>query len=236
MSELDDATVREAIEDRAADVVDDWDDPDESDKLDPEQLAGEIEERNRAMASLNDIILALVPVMNAFLEKEGRLLDQHRAAIKQTIRGHGDGQSSQQEDARGSSEPPPMPQLPDGIGMDLEQVAKLLVEKSRTIVSPDDPVLMIVTVLNAFLAEENKLMDQHKQALARVFADRLDDYIQGVKATADELGLLLADSTLAAQQRMLTGHRTTMIWTAAIVAISALVNVGVFVALYLLRG
>ncbi len=63
-----------------------------------------------------------------------------------------------------SAESISMPLLPDGIGMNLDQVAALLANKNKTIVSKDDPLLMMVTVMNAFLAQENALMDRLKQA------------------------------------------------------------------------
>jgi len=69
-----------------------------------------------------------------------------------------------------SPAPPAMPVLPDGMGMDLDEVARLLAEKHKALITPDDPVLMLVTIHNAFLAQENALMDRHKSALAQVMA------------------------------------------------------------------
>jgi hypothetical protein len=133
-------------------------------------------------------------------------------------------------------EMPAMPQLPDGIGLNHDQVAQLLAEKSKTIVSPDDPVLMMVTLCNAFLAEENKLMTRHKEVLAHVLAEKTDGFVQAVRQVADRMGQTLASSTvdamraaLEAHRRDLQRHRRDMVWLSAIIVTSALINVAVFV-------
>lgn len=142
---------------------------------------------------------------------------------------------SEQEIAQRSQEPPPMPQLPDGIGLDFDQVAQLLAERSKTIVSPDDPILMLVTVLNAFLAEENKLMGRHREALTHVLATRTDKYVAAVELVAADLGRTLSSSTLDAMKntfiehnKELANHKANMRWLSAIIVVSALINVGVF--------
>ena len=138
--------------------------------------------------------------------------------------------------------PPPMPQLPDGIGLDHDQVVKLLAEKHKTIVSSDDPVLMMVTLHNAWLAEENKLMARHKKALAHVLAERTDNFVKAVETVAGDLGRTLSTSTLEAMQatfvehnKALVSHQANIRWLSAIAAVSALVNVAVFVGLFWLR-
>jgi len=136
----------------------------------------------------------------------------------------------------GEGEPPPMPVLPDGLGMNLEQVQNLLAEKHKTIVGLDDPILMLVTVMNAFLAQENALIERHKTALAKVMADKTGEYAVAVKQVTDSLSVSLSDVTLAAMQKTfavhsleLAKHQKNIMWLSAIAAISALVNVAVFV-------
>lgn len=46
-----------------------------------------------------------------------------------------------------------MPELPGGIGLTLNEVRALLAAKNSVTVTPDDPILMMVTLLNAFLTE-----------------------------------------------------------------------------------
>ena len=47
--------------------------------------------------------------------------------------------------------------LPDGIGLTMEQVQKLLAKAHKTVVDDHDPILMVVTILNAHLGEVEKL-------------------------------------------------------------------------------
>jgi len=136
----------------------------------------------------------------------------------------------------GEGEAPPMPVLPDGLGMSLEQVQNLLAEKHKTIVGLDDPILMVVTVLNAFLAQENALIERHKAALAKVMADKTGEYVDAVKKVSDSLAVVLADvalssmqNTFASHSQELAKHKQNIMWLSAIAAISALVNVAVFI-------
>lgn len=129
-----------------------------------------------------------------------------------------------------------MPQLPDGIGMSIEEVQRLLSDKNKTVVSPDDPVLMMVTVLNAFLAEQNTLLERHKAAMVKIMADKTGEYVDEVKAATNSLASAMSDVTLAAMQKTFADHNIALInhkrdtmWLAAVVMISALVNVSVFV-------
>ena len=143
----------------------------------------------------------------------------------------------------GQSDPPPMPQLLDGIGLNLEQVANLLAEKHKIIVSPDDPILMTVTLLNAFLAEENRIMERHKGAMAQVLASRTDKFVRSVSESAASVSAVFSGQAVAAMketvaghnkgfaamERSLARHQANIRWWAIIALVSAVVNVGVFV-------
>ena len=133
-----------------------------------------------------------------------------------------------------------MPQLPDGIGMTLEQVVALLAEKHKTIVSQDDPILMVVTLLNSFLAQENALMDRHKQALAMVMADKTDGFVQSVQKAVAQTGETFASATVESMKQTIQKHHVAMddhqkniFWLSVIAAISAMVNIGVFAWLFI---
>jgi hypothetical protein len=77
--------------------------------------------------------------------------------------------------------------LPDGIGLTMEQVQKLLATAHKTVVDDHDPILMIVTILNAHLAEVEKLQARHKEGLGRLMAEKTDAYISGVAAAVGQL-------------------------------------------------
>lgn len=131
------------------------------------------------------------------------------------------------------------PTLPDGIGLSLEDVRALLAREHETIVPKDDPMLMIITMLNAYLGEVDKLHTRHSKALTALMADKTDSYVRGVQEATDALALKLSASSLAGIRTVFADHATrlesfknAMWYAAAIVAISALVNVAVFI----LRG
>lgn len=134
------------------------------------------------------------------------------------------------------SNPPAIPELPNGIGLTIDGVRSLLATKNSVSVSPDDPILMMVTLLNAFLTEEEKLMDRHRKALTSILADRTDHYVQAVEQTISCLGESLSSSSLSEIKKNFVEHdkamnrfRSSIIWLAAIIGTSALVNVAVFV-------
>ncbi len=134
------------------------------------------------------------------------------------------------------AEPPCMSVLPDGVGLTLDEVRALLAAKNSVTVTPDDPILMIVTLLNAFLAEEEKLLERHRKALTTILADRTDSYVKAVEQTMASLSESLSNASLEEIKKIfqenggtINRFRSNMIWLAAIVGTSALVNVAVFV-------
>lgn len=140
------------------------------------------------------------------------------------------------EETTQSSESIIMPLLPDGIGMNLDQVAALLAEKHKTIVSKDDPLLMVVTVMNAFLAQENALMDRHKQALTMVMADKSEGFMRAAQKAVEQTGEIFASATVESMKQAIQGHhkamdehRKTILWLSALITLSALINVLLFI-------
>ncbi|HBT97268.1 MAG TPA: hypothetical protein DEB25_06380 [Desulfobulbaceae bacterium] len=229
MSELDDETIREAMEadSNAADEMPGDTPPDDfyPDAYD-DSGAGADEEAATPPAELP---MDLPKDLAALFERHRReLAAVCERIIRQTLK----PQPRQPEEG----EPPPMPVLPDGLGMSLEQVQNLLAEKHKTIVGLDDPVLMLVTVMNVFLAQESALIERHKTALAKVMADKTGEYVGAVQQVTDSLTKSLSDVTLAAMEKTfaahsleLAQHKRNIMWLSAIAAISALVNVAVFV-------
>ena len=61
--------------------------------------------------------------------------------------------------------------MPDGIGLSFDQVRTLLIQAHKTTMSDDDPMLMLVTINNAFLGEYDKLLDRHNEALTAFLVD-----------------------------------------------------------------
>lgn len=151
--------------------------------------------------------------------------------------------------ASSSATPPAMPALPDGVGLSYEELASRLAEKSRVIVSPDDPILMMVPLCNAFLEEERRLMERHKRALAQVMAEKTGGFVDSVKQITDDLGKTLTASAvdslsagLAAhrqgmerQNAALQQHQANIRWWGLVATVSALLNI-VLIVFFLLHG
>lgn len=126
--------------------------------------------------------------------------------------------------------------LPNGIGLSLEQVRALLAKNHETVVDKSDPILMVVTILNAHLAEVEKLQTRHKEGLGRLMADKTDAYVSGVTAAVGHLTDSLSSASVQGIRKVFDDHASRLqtfknntIWLAAIVAVSALLNVAVFV-------
>jgi hypothetical protein len=140
-----------------------------------------------------------------------------------------------------SNEHPPVPILPDGIGLSYEEVRKILQGKHGKIEN-DDPILMLITLLNVFLAEEEKLLDRHNTALSRIISDRTYGYIKAVEETTASFGKSLSSSSLEGITKVFEAHgqkmeqfRSNMTWLTVIAGTSALVNVAAFAILALLK-
>lgn len=133
-------------------------------------------------------------------------------------------------------EPEKEPLLPDGIGLSIENVRDLLVKKHDCKVSLDDPVLMVVTMLNAYLGEVRALQKKHEAGLSRLMADKTDDYMKGVKEAVKALQDGLSSASVEGIKAVFNEHdsrlkafKSNLSWLAAITACSALVNVIAFV-------
>lgn len=132
------------------------------------------------------------------------------------------------------AEPKKVPPLPDGIGLSFEDIAMLMAMKHKSVIEADEPILMVVSVCNAFLAETQKLHRLHNDALSKIIAGKTQEYISGVKQTTDAFTQTLADASVEGVRRIfedhaavLGAHKGNTRWCALIVAISALANIAV---------
>jgi len=98
---------------------------------------------------------------------------------------------------------------------------------------------MIATLLNAYLGEVQKLHARHEAGLAKLMAEKTDAYVSGVNAAVEQLSTSLSSASVEGIRKVFDDHasrlnafRNAVYWAAAIVSVSALFNVAVFV----LRG
>lgn len=149
--------------------------------------------------------------------------------------------SESERPTKSQSEPSAMPILPD-IGLTYEEIATLLAKQGQAL-PPDDPILMLIPICNALLTHQQKLVERHQKALAQVMSERTGGFVESVQRITDELGKTLTASTveslsagLAAHSRDMVQHQANIRWWGLVAAVSALVNVAVFVGIFLLRS
>jgi hypothetical protein len=126
--------------------------------------------------------------------------------------------------------------VPDGIGLPLEKVHGLLNQAHNTSVDKSDPILMVATILNAYLGEVQKLHARHEEGLNKLMAEKTGIYVQGVQDSVKQLSDSLSSASLqgiravlAEQADTLKAFKQAVFCAASVVAVSALVNVAVFV-------
>ena len=128
------------------------------------------------------------------------------------------------------------PLLPYTHGMTLEQISSLITEMHKTVIAKNDPILMVVTMLNAYLAEVEKLQARHEKGLTRLMAEKTDEYVSGVQAAISQLSTSLSSASVEGIRKVFDDHAATlrtfksnMYLAAVIVGMSALLNVAVFI-------
>ncbi|SDF34214.1 hypothetical protein [Desulfovibrio legallii] len=126
--------------------------------------------------------------------------------------------------------------LPDGFGLSVEDVRALLAKKHEMAVPKDDPLLMMVTIQNAFLEAQTQLQKKHEKALAAFMSEQTAAYVKGVEESMADVSKTLSGVTLEGLQQAssgfvssLTGFKTSLYLCTAVMALSALINVAVFV-------
>lgn len=67
--------------------------------------------------------------------------------------------------------------LPDDFGLSIEEVQNIINQKYSVSVPKDDPVMLIVSILNAFLFEQQKLQEEYKERLKEVYQEVLKAFI-----------------------------------------------------------
>ena len=128
------------------------------------------------------------------------------------------------------------PILPDGVGLTLEQAKALILNQCNIALGNNEPALMGITICNAYLGEMQKLHARHREGLSRLMAEKTDAYVAGVNAAVEQLSTSLSSASVEGIRKIFEAHAATLnafkfsvYWAAAIVSVSALLNVVVFV-------
>ena len=126
--------------------------------------------------------------------------------------------------------------------LSVEAVRQLIAQKYGTTIPPDDPALIMVTIMQAALDEEKRLQEQHRKKVAVVMdgmVNKLAGVVQKESAgigdklsgiAVDELqrvGAELRQSGASVSEK-LSGYGMVLYLCTGIIAISALFNAWVF--------
>lgn len=150
------------------------------------------------------------------------------------------------------SRPGGHPILPDTPGitvdearqlLDVEEVRKLIAAVHGTSIPVDDPILMEVTILNAYMDQQDRLFRKHEKALAALMTEQTGAYAQSVRKSMEKLEASLAGVTAEGMQSAAAAigesfgkFKATLYMCAAIMAVSALLNMVLFMFMGAGRG
>ena len=104
----------------------------------------------------------------------------------------------------GGSKEEAMPVLPECIGLDYEDIRAMLAQKHQTVVSQDDPMLMVASILNVFLNELEKISQRHKFYLSNAVSSQISPLILNLEKRA-RVRLSLSNASETTMNRRLTG-------------------------------
>jgi len=192
-----------------------------------EELAALLSEKHGTTVNPDDPVLMTASICNAFLGELVKLHQSHNEALGQTITFRTqkflDKVKGHIKDLN--------PQLPDGIGMRLEELVTLLSMKHGTSLTLDDPILMIGSICNSHLGEIQELQKRHNEALSQIIASRTQEYVSEVKTTSDSFARAVSTASVEGIRKIFMEHADTLQshtwnarWCALITAAGALAN------------
>lgn len=118
----------------------------------------------------------------------------------------------------------------NSIGMSIEELQALFAKENETIVSKDDPLLLIVTILNAFIQKNKIIQDSYLETVNKIHKEQINDFSNELEAKLETLLQSLQNIKLSQEKTQdLSQFRTTLLITTAIIALSALINVAIYI-------
>ena len=126
--------------------------------------------------------------------------------------------------------------------LSVEAVRQLIIREHKTSLPPDAPELLMVTIMQAALNEEKRLQESHRKKLAEVMDGMVNGLAEAVKRESagvseklsgvavqelQHVSAALHESSTAVSAR-LSGYGIALYLCTGIIAVSALVNVWVF--------
>lgn len=155
------------------------------------------------------------------IDKEDDIIDVD--AIARGAQQHGEAEAE-------TPSTPKVPHLPDEPGLSIKDIRRLLEEKHKTSLSKDDPVLMLVTICNAFLECGDNLIHEHTKVFRDILTDRTLAHEKAAKETIDGLAATLSQSSIVAVKEIFEKHdkalqtfKISLFWLTGLVVVVALI-------------
>ncbi len=127
--------------------------------------------------------------------------------------------------------------IPDGFGLSIADVQALLAKYNETLVAKDDPILVQVTISNAFLLEYQKTQEKYQETLKAIYAEQVKQFLKEVKNSTDEVKETLSAVSVDGlhkihleQSTSLAKFRTHFLYLTALSCLSAFINLAVYIA------
>jgi hypothetical protein len=135
-----------------------------------------------------------------------------------------------------SSEEDDFSSILDGIGIPFNVIQKIINDKCDTKISKDDPINMVVQMLNAFFGDLEQYLKKHNKALTQIMISQTNNYVKEVKYTTQQLSEVLKEASIDAIRNIfehhsesLTSHKVNMKWCSIIISLSAIINLIIFI-------
>jgi len=96
------------------------------------------------------------------------------------------------------------------LGLDLEEVRSLLMEKHQIPVEDNDPMLMEVTIFNAFVEEYNRLLKVHHMAMKKTMTKIIGEHGAKVEELANSLMKDAVRTTIENTVTEISMHKVAM--------------------------
>ncbi len=124
----------------------------------------------------------------------------------------------------------------DGIGMSIEYVRALIAKENEVIIDKDDPILLTVTILNAFFHEHEKVQEKYMIALKNLYSDQVNDFVETIQESTDKVEEKLREISTEglikiyeSQNKRMTELQAQLRNTCIIIGLLVLLNIAVMV-------
>jgi hypothetical protein len=134
------------------------------------------------------------------------------------------------------SDPEAQETLYEVIGINLEDLRQRLKDVHDIGLSQDDPILMMATIFNVCLAEQEKVFHKHQEAITRYLGGTTDEYTEKISAAITGLNNAfrqissdIVSGAFAKHAETLGQFRASLWWPISAAVVSALINIAVLV-------